>query len=137
MVVACDDGTMKEDYKFAQFLDKLIEGYACFNIDLLALEKSKKLLEDGGFVNVQERVFKIPVGSWAKHPTMKTVGMYSRSVVGDALQAVSMGPFSRGLHWTAQEVESYLVEVRKSLADTSVHSYLTFHSYIGQKPKGV
>jgi hypothetical protein len=65
---------------------------------------------------------------------MKMVGMYMRSVIYDGLQGISMGPFTRGLKWTPDEVELLLVDVRKSLFDISTHSYLPFHIYYGQKP---
>jgi hypothetical protein len=54
----------------------------------------------------------------------------------DGLQGNSMKSFTKGLGWTAEEVEVFLVSVRVSLKNRSVHSYLTFHVCYGQKPMG-
>ena len=34
----------------------------------------KDSIEAAGFVNVQEKVYKVPVGTWAKHPVYKDAG---------------------------------------------------------------
>jgi hypothetical protein len=91
-------------------------------------------LTTAGFTNIQSKLFKVPLGIWPKNKTMKLIGLYMRSVMYDGLQGISMGPFTRGLKWTPEEVELFLVEVRKSLFDSKTHSYLLFHVYYGQKP---
>lgn len=54
---------------------------------------------------------------------------YLRCVAGSQLEAVHEG---HGL--SVEEVEVFLIDVRKSLMDKSVHSYLMFHVCYGQKP---
>jgi len=130
----CDDGTMPEDYAFAKFIATLQEALSKFNVNLLGMERYQGLLRDAGFVNVEEKIWKIPIGSWAKDSKMKTTGAYNRAVMYDALQGASMGPYTRGLGWSPTEVEVFLVDVRKSLSNSSVHSYYTFHAVYGQKP---
>lgn len=76
----------------------------------------------------------MPIGVWPRDPKLKKVGLYNRAMLYDALQAVSMAPLTRGLKWSAAEVEVFLGTVRKSLLDSSIHTYLTFHSVYGQKP---
>lgn len=98
------------------------------------MEKNPANVKEAGFVSVEEKIFKVPVGVWPRNPKMKTVGLYNRSMIYDGLQGISMGPFTRGLKWTPEEVEVYLVGVRKALMNSSVHSYLPFHVTMGQKP---
>ena len=117
--------------KFLQFVK---EGLAVFGVDLLAVTANAQRLRDAGFVNVEEKVFKIPLGIWPKNKTMKLIGLYLRTVIYDGLQGLSLGPFIKGLKWTPEEVEVFLVGVRKSLMDASTHSYLPFHVAYGQKP---
>jgi hypothetical protein len=124
---------MADDYGFAVFIKNLAEGLSRFGVDLLGLDKNHELLKTAGFTHVEEKVFKVPIGTWPKDPRMKTIGSYNRSVISDALQGVSMGPYTRGLKWSAEEVEAFLTGVRKSLQDKSVHSYYTFHVWYGQK----
>ncbi|RDL40162.1 uncharacterized protein BP5553_00141 [Venustampulla echinocandica] len=130
----CDDGTMNEDYPVAKFFNTVKEGLAVFGVDLLGAKKNADLLRDAGFTNVEEKVFKIPIGVWPRNKTMKLIGLYMRSVIYDGLQAISLGPFTRGLHWTPEEIEVFLISVRKALMNQATHSYVTFHVVYGQKP---
>jgi hypothetical protein len=125
---------LKEDYDVQKWLRLIKEGLAAFGINLSSMVNNAQYLQDAGFVNIQSKVMKVPCGVWPKNQTMKMVGMYMRSVIYDGLQGISMGPFTRGLKWTPDEVELLLVDVRKSLFDISTHSYLPFHIYYGQKP---
>ena len=125
---------MKDDYIVNKFLSLVKDGLATFGVDLLAMAKNAQYLRDAGFINVEEKVFKIPLGTWPKNKTMKTIGLYLRSTIYDGLQGISLGPFTRGLKWTPEEVEVFLISVRKGLMDSSTHSYLPFHVVYGQKP---
>jgi hypothetical protein len=98
------------------------------------MEHSAGRLRDAGFVHVTERVWKVPIGTWPRDRRLKTIGLYNRSVIADGLQGVSMAAFTRGLKWSTEEVDLFLVDVRKSLANASVHSYYTFHAVYAQKP---
>lgn len=133
----CDDGTLPPDYGYGKFVDLCMEGFRKFGVNPLGMENNPALLTEGGFENVEERIWKVPIGTWPKDPKMKTVGLYNRSMLIDALQAVSMAPLTRGLGWSAIEVEMFLMEVRRSLLNSSIHSYLTFHIVTGQKPAAV
>ncbi len=124
---------MPSDYALAKFLDNLRDGFSKFGVNLLSLDKNQELLQEAGFVNVEEKIWKVPVGAWARDPKMKIIGQYNRCVIQDALSGVSMAPYTRGLKWTREEVEMFLVSVRESLADKSIHSYYTFHTVYGQK----
>jgi len=130
----CDDGTMPDDYLVQKWLGFVAQGLAVLGKDLLGAVKHSQYLKDAGFVNIQERVFKIPLGLWPKNKTLQTVGLYGRQMIYDGLEGNSLGPFTRGLGWTPDEVQVFLVEVRKALMQRQVHSYLPFHVVFGQKP---
>lgn len=130
----CDDDTMPDDWGLKKYLESIREGFKAFDIDLLNLDNNRQRVLDAGFINVEEKVWKVPLGDWTKDLKMKTVGLYHRSVVWDALQGAGMGACTRGLKWTFDEFEVFLTQVRRSMMDTSVHAYLTFHVVYGQKP---
>ncbi|KAH6708767.1 hypothetical protein BKA61DRAFT_645825 [Leptodontidium sp. MPI-SDFR-AT-0119] len=118
----CDDGTMPDSWPFLKFYEPLIEGLVALNVNLtIALEHTLNL-ERYGFTNIHHEVFKIPIGTWPKNKTLKTVGLYMRMAVLDGLDAM-------------KEVQVYLVDVRKCLIDNSVHSYFPFHVSYRQKPE--
>jgi hypothetical protein len=125
---------LKSDYALAKWLDLLIEALAVLGLDLNGARKHAELMRNAGFINVEERVFKVPIGLWPKNQTMKLIGLYMRTVLYDGLQAISLGPFTRGLKWQSEEVEVLLADVRKSLMDSSQHTYFTANMIYGQKP---
>jgi hypothetical protein len=131
----CDDGSMPENYGVSQWLDTMKAALAIFGPDLLGARNHTEYLKNAGFINVQERVFKIPIGPWPKNQTLKTVGLYGRMMIYDGLEANSLRAFTKGLGWSVEQVQVFLIEVRKALMDVSVHCYLPFHVTFGQKPK--
>lgn len=125
---------MREDSQVVSLLENIKQGLSAFNIDLLGMQKNKETLREAGFINVEEIVLKVPLGVWPKDSTMKTIGLYNRSMIFDGLHGLTMGPLTRGLKWTPEEVEVWLIGVRKGLMDSSQHGYIPFHVVIGQKP---
>jgi hypothetical protein len=132
--VRCDDGTMTDNYMLAKWLGLLKQGLHIFGVDLLGPSMYSTYLKDAGYVNIEKRVFKVPIGDWAKNQTLKTIGIYNRSMLLDGLQGLSIKPFTKGLGWSVEDVEVFLIDVRRSLMDRSIHSYLTFQMCYGQKP---
>ncbi|KAF4456764.1 hypothetical protein F53441_1200 [Fusarium austroafricanum] len=133
-IYGCDDGALRPDFTPPQMVAKIKAGLAKFDIEMHAAEKSPDRLRDVGFVNIGHEIKKVPVRPWSKDPNLKMIRLYNRSVVYDGLQVITIGPFTRELGWTADEVEVFLVQVRKDLMDPSVHPYVHFHSLCAQKP---
>ena len=52
----------------------------------------------------------------------------------DGLEPIALGPMTRGLKWKREEVDVFLVEVRKAYMDSWVHSHMPLHIICGQKP---
>lgn len=44
-----------------------------------------------------------------------------------------MGPMTRGLGWTKEQVEVFLPSVRKDLNDPNIHTQYSLHVVYGQK----
>lgn len=131
----CDDDSVGPQNLVADFFHHMKRGLSTFGVDLLAMRHNMKYLLDAGFVNVREIPCKVPLGPWPKDPKMKTIGIYNRSMVYDALSGVAIKPFTHGLKWSQEAIELYLVGVRKDLMDNTQHGYIPFHVVIGQKPK--
>ncbi|PMD45988.1 hypothetical protein L207DRAFT_540708 [Hyaloscypha variabilis F] len=92
----------------------------------------KQWMIDAGFVDVQEKVCRIPVGQWAKDKKMKEQGMYAQALSADALEPISMALFTRVLGMSAQEVQAILVGRRKDIMNPNLHLYIKFR-FVRQK----
>ncbi len=133
-VVDSDDGSIPAGYGYAEFIQLLRESFLKFGFDLHGQQKSEGMLKDAGFVNSKTTKYKVPVGAWPKGINYKKAGLYNKAIVLDFFRA-ALTPFTRGLGWTPEKYEAFLVGVRKSVNDPKIHAYYTFHMTIGQKPE--
>ncbi|OLN81322.1 Phosphoethanolamine N-methyltransferase 1-like protein 1 [Colletotrichum chlorophyti] len=132
--IDCDDGTQKPDYSLVEMTNYINEGLHKFGYDLYASETNPQRLETAGFTNLIHDVKKVPLGPWPKDSILKKIGRYCQAVLYDGLHAITIGPLTRGLGWTAEEVEVFLVKCRKDTLDMSTHSYVYYHAMCGQTP---
>ena len=122
--VLCDDGTMdKTNHAFHQYWQKLDEAAMIMGKPMRIANKLKRWYEEAGFVDVHEEVYKIPINSWPKDPQFKLIGRFWADSLAAGLQGFALALFTRYLGWTKEELEVYLVDVRQSLQDKSVHAY--------------
>ena len=121
--VYCDDGTMDSSYAFAEWTATQDKAAMILGRPLRIANKLKRWYEQAGFVDVHEEIYKLPVNSWPKDPQFKMLGRFTESNLLDGLQAFSLQMFQKGLGWTKDEIEVYLVHVRKAISDRNVHAY--------------
>ena len=50
-------------------------------------------------------------------------GMWMLENFSEGLSGLSMAVFTRGLGWSQQQLEVFLIEVRKSMKDTKIRGY--------------
>ena len=129
---------MPPDHPVAQYWSLINDGLAHLGINFHAAADGRlaTMMRDVGFVNVTERVLQIPIGTWAKNKVLKTVGLYWRTILTDGIQAIALGPLTRGCGWSREQVELFLIEVRKAYMDNSMLAYMPLHIVYGQKPEG-
>ncbi|KAK1543883.1 methyltransferase domain-containing protein [Colletotrichum paranaense] len=131
----CDDDTMSPDYALTKMMKLVWKGLGKFGIEADVADVNPKRIDDAGFINLVQDVQKVPVGEWPKREDLKMIGAYCKAVLYDGIHGVTMGPLTRGLGWSTPEVEIFLIDVRKDLLNTGIHSYVFYHSVAGQKPR--
>ena len=127
---------MPPDYAVSVFWSTVILALENLGVNFNATLLLTDMMVQAGFVNVSTRIFHVPIGTWPKNKVLKKVGLYWRTVLIDGLQPIAMGPLTRGLGWTRDQVEVWLVDVRKSYFDIHVHSHMPLYIICGQKPGG-
>ena len=112
-------------------------GCALDSIDLV-----RELMIEAGFVNVVKRSYSWPTNQWPKNPRLKqigkttneggetyrtaltwTLGVWTFHNFTASLSGISLALFTRGLSWTPEELEAFLVDVRKDMKNTAYHAY--------------
>jgi len=110
----------------------------------LAFEKSgriiniapdlKELVQEAGFEDVHDDVFKTPIGAWPKDPKQKDLGLYKREEMLDAVEPYSLAVFKNVLQWTDEEIQVMIAGTKSELKDKSIHTYSQNHFVYGRKP---
>ncbi|KAK3985306.1 Phosphoethanolamine N-methyltransferase 1 [Cladorrhinum sp. PSN332] len=118
-----DDGTLKPDSALQKWNDHVIEAGHVVGHSIESAKEYKKLMIEAGFVNVQEKLYKWPTNSWAKDKKFKEIGMWTEENFCGGIYGLSVALFTRALGWSTEELEVFLVDVRKDLRNRSIHAY--------------
>ncbi|KAK0387404.1 hypothetical protein NLU13_5716 [Sarocladium strictum] len=129
-----DDGTVSADSPAKKWGDLMLEAADKFGAPLDSCTRYKQQLQDAGFVDVVEQVYKWPSYVWPRDPKFKEMGMWTYENLGNGGSGLSLALFTRALGWTAEEVEVFLVQVRKDMKNPSVHGWWPIYIVYGRKP---
>ncbi|KAF7559569.1 hypothetical protein G7046_g4588 [Stylonectria norvegica] len=133
-IVASDDDTLKDDMPLARWFRDLREASYITDRPVVMATKLREAYEAVGFVDIQERVFKMPINGWPKDERLKELGrMWERNMV-QGLSGFSFHLFNRAFGKTPAQIEVSLVDVRRDFTDTRIHAYMPVFVVTGRKP---
>jgi metalloendopeptidase OMA1, mitochondrial len=101
----CDDGTMPEDWPFKEWSETMEGASNNANRPLRIANKLKAWYIDAGFVDVQQKVIRLPINSWPRDQLLKALGTYWAENLLAGLQGFSLALFSRVFGWSKTEIE--------------------------------
>lgn len=129
-----EDGTMPPDYPLSKFYTLCLRVFKeLYKFELDIARKLPESLEHQGFTNVQQKVFRVPIGDWPRDQRMRTIGGCFREILMNFAAAMAARPFVEfGMEKT--EINELLISVRDALNNRKVHAYLPMHYVWGQKP---
>ncbi|PHH87682.1 hypothetical protein CDD83_8539 [Cordyceps sp. RAO-2017] len=132
--VACDDGTLDPQGPLARWFQELADaGEKCDRPFVLGATL-KEVFERVGFVDVQQRIFKIPTNGWAREDRMKELGrMWEKNILA-GLSGFSFRPFNRVYGRSPAQIEVSLVDVRHDVSNPQIHAYNPIYVVWGRKP---
>lgn len=97
VVPKSDDGTVTDDNIFGQWGKVSLEAGDKFGKDLRIHEQIKGYLENAGFEDVVETVYKWPIGPWSKDPHMKQLGLWNLLHWQEGIEGWSLALLTRVL----------------------------------------
>jgi hypothetical protein len=135
----CDDNSSPRDSNLFRFSQHAREASALINTPLDAVASYASYLNAAGFENVVETRYKLPSGPWPKDKRMKLIGAFEMHNLLRGLSGMCLRMFSKGFGWTRDEIEIYLVGVRKDIQNMSYHTYWDLYvlypfSYLSSSP---
>ncbi|GJD00570.1 methyltransferase domain-containing protein [Colletotrichum higginsianum] len=130
-----DDGTIGPDCAAQRWAAHMREAAAIWKRPLDSCLFYKQQLAEAGFTNVTERVYKWPSNPWPKDGKFKELGMWTYENLGVGLSGLSLALFTRALGWSKEQLEVFLVDVRKDMKDRSIHGWWPIYVVYAQKPE--
>lgn len=88
--------------------------------------KSVSYFKNAGFVDVVDKLYKAPIGGWAKNKIYKDAGRVNREHWNAGLEGWAMWLLTKyGIPtpWLAEEVQVYVAKVREGINDPKIHGY--------------
>lgn len=85
-----DDGTLPADSTSAQWGPMFLRIGEKIGRPLDTVDTMKAAIETAGFVNIKEKVYKVPNGEWAKNKTLKEAGRFSKIAALAGLEGYAM-----------------------------------------------
>ncbi|KAJ3549980.1 hypothetical protein NM208_g233 [Fusarium decemcellulare] len=135
VIMGCDDGTLTEDTTLFKWCGLLDEVAVKLGRKFARTSTFKDTLAKAGFVDIVETRFKWPTNRWPKDPKYKELGAWNNENSNILLEALTLAPFTRGLGWSREEVEIFLVNLRKDFNDPKIHAYWPICSVYARKPE--
>ncbi|KAH6621684.1 S-adenosyl-L-methionine-dependent methyltransferase [Chaetomium sp. MPI-SDFR-AT-0129] len=132
--IGCDDGTFTEKSDLWTWMTWLMKSMDTMGRPLSAAQKWKPLMEEAGFEDVVEYVYKWPTNSWPRDPKYKRLGAWALHDMDPVLESAILAPITRALGWSQEEALVLAANARKVLRDTKVHAYWPIYVVYGRKP---
>jgi len=131
----CDDGSMTaENCIWPDWIKIFIPISERLGRTYRIARHSKEWMEEAGFKDVQERLFKVPINGWSSDPKMKEIGQYYAMATEQGLEGYCLYLLIQIEKWDYTEVQVLISKARKAIRDRSIHAYVEFGGAWARKP---
>lgn len=83
----------------------------------------RPFIEDAGFENIDDRMLKLPLGTWPADKAQKELGAYFMLTTQSGFEAFGMALLTRQLGMSPEEVRVLVDGAKKDARNRSIHSY--------------
>ncbi|KAI3573792.1 S-adenosyl-L-methionine-dependent methyltransferase [Fusarium oxysporum f. sp. albedinis] len=132
--VCCDDGTLDPNGPLAVWSNDLIVASEKLGRPAILAATLKEVFERVGFVDVQQRIFKMPINGWARDSRLREIGYLWGANVLEGLAGFSYQLFNKAFERTSAQIEVSLINVRQDITNPRIHWYMPAFVVWGRKP---
>jgi len=133
--VLTDDDTFPKDSALQSWANQQLNGSKIIGRALDVAKNHQAELQRVGYTDVTVKHFVWPMNRWPKDPKYKELGMWNCENFSAGVSGFSMALFTRVLGWTPEQLEVFLVDVRKEMKDTRIHAYFPIYTIYAKKPE--
>ncbi|KAK0711788.1 S-adenosyl-L-methionine-dependent methyltransferase [Lasiosphaeris hirsuta] len=134
--VYSDDNTLPPTSAIAQWGPLFINGGKTIGRSFTIVDDGvqRKAMEEAGFVDIKERMIKVPSGGWSKDPREKELGIWAQHAVESDVEGFILF-LTTTLGWTKEQTGVYIAHLRKELRSLKHHVYYYQKVVWGKKPE--
>ncbi|KAJ5912936.1 hypothetical protein N7504_001819 [Penicillium tannophilum] len=135
--IMSDDGSLPEDSILASWGDNLIAASNKSGRPMGTLDTMREQIEKAGFIDVHEKVYKWPIGGWAKDPVLKEAGRLNSTMWKSGMEGWAMYLLTRygtPKPWSKQEVQVLVAKARAEVKNPAHHIYILARRIWARRP---
>ncbi|CAI7596102.1 unnamed protein product [Penicillium manginii] len=136
-VISTDDGSIPEDSILHSWGINTRDAAKKSGRDLDAIDKMTDSIRKAGFVDIQEKNYKWPIGPWPRDKKYKEAGTVNAQHWLSGMEGWCMWlltKFGSPVPWTKEEVQVYVANMRKELRTPRYHAYQRARRVWARKP---
>ena len=98
IIVHCDDDTKKPDSEIFHLAALATDMGQAVDRNFRIAERMADMIREAGFVDVKERLYKLPLGWWSADPKYRDIGALFELFYRSGVQGWLMAPLTRGMN---------------------------------------
>jgi hypothetical protein len=130
----CDDGSLPAGSRLQLWANWLMDATTRAYKPLAYNQQTRAMLQTAGFIEVSEQVIRVPFNTWPTDPHEIEMGRWYNLALCQGLEAMSLAPFTRVLHWTREQVRALCADVEREVRNRRYHVYANMHIITARRP---
>ncbi|KAJ4186711.1 hypothetical protein NW755_007442 [Fusarium falciforme] len=136
-IMQSDDGSVPDDSAMAGWGKTFIEagkklGRSFTVVDDCVQEEG---MAAAGLVDIESRIFKIPIGRWPKDQNYRIIGLFAQEVLEGDVEGHVLHVADLAWGWSKEQVTVYCAKLRKEIRSGKHHPYYRIKIVYGRKPE--
>ena len=123
-MMGCDDGTLPEGTAYSELVQIYFDIGEGLGATARAPLRWKAQMEEIGFVDVHEQIFKIPTNPWPKDKRLKQVGAFELVQFRDGIKNLFLRGYTQVLKGDPDYLEVRFAQARNEVLNRKVHFYI-------------
>jgi SAM-dependent methyltransferase len=118
-----------------EWVEKLDVASKAYGKQINVANQQRQWMIDAGFQDVKEEVYRIPIGPWAKDPTLKELGRYELIHMQMSVDSHTPALLTRVLNYSSDQVKVLMEGVKREFRDQRDLRLITCYRFItGHRP---
>nr|BAP58881.1 methyltransferase [Alternaria alternata] len=132
----CDDHTLPPDSMLTKWYGWLADATHRVSRPIAYEHRTRQLLQQAGFIDIQETVIRVPYNTWPNDPHQKDIGRWYNLGLTEGLEALTIAPLTRVYQWDLNaHVRPVLESVRREICNRKIHAYNNIHIWTARRPQ--